>query len=207
MLLALVLADAVFSGATNAAISELDITSLSESEETALGKYRALVSRRAELQSKYDEAKTSGEDTAGVEAELESVQGEITELDRGELKTVFERERRALGKTTTQALFGELKAAYDNIKAATDAGVPLTLVASMLTYFATVEPIKKDGKTVKYQGSDGMTAKKKTDLMEEWLDTTRHEMYNGSMVAIIDTMRHYMYAIMYPQSKNPFKAK
>ena len=96
---------------------------------------------------------------------------------------------------------------YDNIKAATDAGVPMTLIASMLTYFANVEAIKKDGKTVKYQGTDGTTAKTKADLMEEWLDTTGHERYNGSMVAITDTMRHYMYAIVYPKSKNPFKVK
>ena len=97
---------------------------------------------------------------------------------------------------------------YDNIKAATDAGVPLTLVSSMMTYFANVEPIKDSkGKTVKYQGSDGATAKTKAELMEEWLDTTGHERYNGTMVRITDTMRHYMYAIMYPNSKNPFKVK
>ena len=95
---------------------------------------------------------------------------------------------------------------YDNIKAATDAGVPLTLVSSMMTYFADVEPVKNSkGKTVKYQGSDGTTAKTKADLMEEWLETTGHERYNGTMVMITDTTRHYMYAIMYPNSKNPFK--
>ena len=120
---ALVLADAVFSGATNAAISELDITSLSESEETALGKYRALVSRRAELQSKYDEAKTSGEDTADIEAELESVQGEITEFDSGELKAVFERERRSLYKKRSGDLFSELQKAYAELKDSQDVNV------------------------------------------------------------------------------------
>jgi hypothetical protein len=43
--------------------------------------------------------------------------------------------------------------------------------------------------------------------MQEWLDATGHEYSDGRMVAITDTMRHYMYAVLYPNSKNPFKAK
>ena len=104
---------------------------------------------------------------------------------------------------------GELVTAkYDNIKAATDAGAPLSLIASMMTYYDAVEPVKnKNGKTVAYIGTDGQREKTKTELMEEWLDSTGHEYSGGSMVAITDKMRHYMYAILYPNSKNPFKAK
>ena len=96
---------------------------------------------------------------------------------------------------------------YDNIKAACDAGTPLSLVAKFMTYFSTVESSKdENGRTV-YTGVDGETAYNKKELMKRWLDETWHELNdNGEFVQITEKMRHYVFATQY-SSDNPYRAK
>ena len=96
---------------------------------------------------------------------------------------------------------------YDNIKAACDAGAPLSLVAKFMTYFSTVESSKdENGRTV-YTGVDGETAYNKKELMKRWLDETWHELNdNGEFVQITEKMRHYVFATQY-SSNNPYRAK
>ena len=101
---------------------------------------------------------------------------------------------------------GELNTTkYDNIKAACDAGAPLSLVTKFMTYYSTIESsLDRRGDRV-FKGVDGETADSKHELMERWLETTGHEMGDHGLVHVTDKMRYYIYAIAYPKSDNPFE--
>ena len=145
---------------------------------------------------------------AGGEVEYEFTPFGYTKTTKTEVLG-FEKETVEEGKyKITENEDGELVTTkYDNIKAACDAGAPLSLVAKFMTYFSTVESSKdENGRTV-YTGVDGETAYNKKELMKRWLDETWHELNdNGEFVQITEKMRHYVFATQY-SSNNPYRAK
>ncbi len=96
---------------------------------------------------------------------------------------------------------------YDNIVNACNAGAPLTLVSKFLNYCDSIQSsVDQSGRTV-YTDIDGVSARRKTELCERWLETTRMDVdERGNFVRVTDEIRYYLYALQYPSERtNPFR--